>query len=209
MPVGPKIYPSFKFRADKTDNCLRPMRATQTPGRLAAAQAFCSFYTTNGATLPRPTYLPAECVASRISSACSCIATSIPITSTSRSTGTSTTTVKSTTTSTTITTTTTSSSTSTTTSNPPGYVPTILFVGTITPLPSGQAVAVQNPSFEQTTPSRKSRRGSALEKRQSVAQLAAQAAGWTISRCGGSSCVYENYAAADGTSIYGRVMGHN
>ena len=178
------------------------MRASQTPGRLAAAQAFCSSYTITGATVPKPTYLPAECVASRISSACNCIATSIPITSTSRSTGVSTTTVKPTNTTTTATT---SSSTSTTTSNPPDYVPTVKFAGTIAALPSGQAVAVQNPSFEQTTTKRKSRRGSAVEKRQSVAQLAAEAAGWTMSRCGGSSCVYENYAAADGISTCGHL----
>ncbi|MCJ1254070.1 hypothetical protein MMC24_001884 [Lignoscripta atroalba] len=57
------------------DDCLRAMRATQTPGRLAAAQSFCSTYT-QGYGGAIPTYVPAKCDASRLSSACSCIATS-------------------------------------------------------------------------------------------------------------------------------------
>ena len=204
MPVDLRLYPS---RKSGTDDCrqLSSAYACHSNAWPTSSCPSCS-YTAKGATVPTPTYLPTECGPSRISSACSCIATSIPITSTSTSTAKPTTTIKSTTTTTTTTTTSTSSSTSTTTSNPPGYVPTVKFVGTIAPLPSGQAVAVQNPSFEQTSMSRKSRRGSALEKRQSFAQLAAEAAGWTISRCGGASCIYENYAAADGISIFGHLM---
>ncbi|MCJ1283062.1 hypothetical protein MMC26_002389 [Xylographa opegraphella] len=66
--------PYYFLNHIKTDNCLRALRATQTPGRLSSAQAFCSSYT-NGAAVATPTYIPATCNPSRISSACTCIAT--------------------------------------------------------------------------------------------------------------------------------------
>ncbi|KAH8802632.1 peptidase s41 family protein [Xylogone sp. PMI_703] len=62
------------------DNCLRALRATQIPGRLASAQAFCATYTTATLTgeVGLPTYAVNNCkggdVAARVSSACSCIA---------------------------------------------------------------------------------------------------------------------------------------
>ena len=61
------------------DNCLRAFRATQTPGRLSSAQAFCATFTasTVTATTGLPTYATPACtgnVVSRVSSACSCIA---------------------------------------------------------------------------------------------------------------------------------------
>ncbi|ERT01703.1 hypothetical protein HMPREF1624_02957 [Sporothrix schenckii ATCC 58251] len=66
------------------DNCLRALRATQTPGRLQSAQAFCSAYTaTPPASVAIPSYAAKACVgnhvgplAVRLSSACSCIAPS-------------------------------------------------------------------------------------------------------------------------------------
>ncbi|RFU35040.1 hypothetical protein B7463_g1302, partial [Scytalidium lignicola] len=73
------------------DNCLRALRATQIPGRLQSAQAFCATYTTATSTgeAGLPTYVASNCngnVASRVSSACSCIAlattTSISVTTT-------------------------------------------------------------------------------------------------------------------------------
>lgn len=75
-------------RADcAADNCLRALRATQIPGRLQSAQAFCATYTTATYTgaVGIPTYAVNNCkgdVASRVSSACSCIA---PATTTSAS----------------------------------------------------------------------------------------------------------------------------
>ncbi|KAH8594853.1 hypothetical protein B0O99DRAFT_623784 [Bisporella sp. PMI_857] len=62
------------------DNCLRALRATQTPGRLEAAQSFCATFTTAPvtATASIPTYAIANCagnIASRVSSACSCLPT--------------------------------------------------------------------------------------------------------------------------------------
>ncbi|MCJ1294796.1 hypothetical protein MMC34_006354 [Xylographa carneopallida] len=72
-------HPTTSKLVCNADNCLRPLRATQTPGRLSSAQAFCSSYT-NGAAVATPTYIPAECNPSRISSACACIApTSTPV----------------------------------------------------------------------------------------------------------------------------------
>ena len=59
----------------RVDNCLRALRATQTPGRLSAAQKFCSTFTkTHDCVVP--TYVPWECNSWRLSSACSCIAAS-------------------------------------------------------------------------------------------------------------------------------------
>ncbi len=66
------------------DNCLRALRATQTPGRLEAAQTFCASFTASppAATPPAvPSYAVAACVSNqvgpmsvRLSSACECIA---------------------------------------------------------------------------------------------------------------------------------------
>lgn len=74
------------------DNCLRAMRATQTPGRLESAQAFCSTFTSaTVAATAIPTFAADACKAnqngdlsSRLSSACSCIAptTTAPATGT-------------------------------------------------------------------------------------------------------------------------------
>ncbi|MCJ1419593.1 hypothetical protein MMC32_005948 [Xylographa parallela] len=219
------------------DNCLRAIRATQSPSQLANAQAFCSSYT-KGLKVPVPTYVPTECVPSRISSACSCLPTSVSSTSSSSShsvtssptiTGPQPSTTKSSTTSSsshpTTSSTTTTSATSTTSStvistpSPPGTsaplsttsttssipsstvaasVPTITFTGTIADFASGTPVAIKDPSFEQTVLARRKRGNNRLAERQSSAQTAAQAAGWTVSRCGGSSCLFENYNAADG-----------
>jgi hypothetical protein len=65
------------------DNCLRAMRATQTPGRLAAAQSFCRTFTATPVTATDsiPTFAVKNCpgsVISRVSSACSCITTPPP-----------------------------------------------------------------------------------------------------------------------------------
>ncbi|KAH8883537.1 pyridine nucleotide-disulfide oxidoreductase family protein [Thozetella sp. PMI_491] len=65
------------------DNCLRALRATQTPGRLEAAQSFCSSFTAPAATVTAiPSYAASACVPNqngdtnfRISSACSCLPT--------------------------------------------------------------------------------------------------------------------------------------
>ena len=66
------------------DNCLRALRATQIPGRLESAQAFCSTFTSaTVAATSIPTFAADACKAnqnggmsSRLSSACSCIAPS-------------------------------------------------------------------------------------------------------------------------------------
>jgi hypothetical protein len=65
------------------DNCLRAFRATQTPGRLQAAQSFCATFTqTSIASTAIPSFAVDACKENqngqpsmRISSACSCIAT--------------------------------------------------------------------------------------------------------------------------------------
>jgi hypothetical protein len=65
------------------DNCLRAFRATQTPGRLQAAQSFCATYTQQGVTATAiPSFVVDACknnqngpMSIRLSSACSCIAT--------------------------------------------------------------------------------------------------------------------------------------
>lgn len=59
------------------DNCLRALRATQTPGRLEAARSFCATFTS--ASVPAtaiPSYAAVACKSDqgRISSACNCIA---------------------------------------------------------------------------------------------------------------------------------------
>ncbi|KAK1593784.1 uncharacterized protein LY79DRAFT_513634 [Colletotrichum navitas] len=65
------------------DNCLRALNATQTPGRLASAQAFCATFTRPlaAANTSVPDYASENCsgasgpvASSRLSSACSCIA---------------------------------------------------------------------------------------------------------------------------------------
>lgn len=64
------------------DNCLRALRATQTPGRLASAQSFCATFTAASSSATAiPTYAVDACKANqvgsqnfRISSACKCIA---------------------------------------------------------------------------------------------------------------------------------------
>ncbi|KAF4839151.1 Peptidase S41 family protein ustP [Colletotrichum tropicale] len=77
------------------DNCLRALRATQTPGRLETARAFCATFT---AGTVAPTATPAfaldNCKANqvgsaevRISSACSCIAATSTTTSVGTPTG--------------------------------------------------------------------------------------------------------------------------
>ncbi|OAA39465.1 pyridine nucleotide-disulfide oxidoreductase family protein [Metarhizium rileyi] len=75
------------------DNCLRAMRATQTPGRLESARAFCATYTKATGTMAAtaiPSYAADGCknnlnapMSVRISSACSCIAPAPTTTSTS------------------------------------------------------------------------------------------------------------------------------
>lgn len=75
------------FAACNADNCLRALRAT---ARIDEAQSFCATFTTAAvtATSAIPSYAVAGCtgdVASRVSSACTCIATStssVPATST-------------------------------------------------------------------------------------------------------------------------------
>lgn len=64
------------------DNCLRALRATQTPGRLQSAQAFCATFTAAPvAPTNIPEYAASGCKANqngdtnaRLSSACACIA---------------------------------------------------------------------------------------------------------------------------------------
>lgn len=87
------------------DNCLRALRATQTPGRLESAKAFCATYTkATGTVAPTaiPSYAANNCkdnangpMSLRISSACACIApapstTSTPTTPTTTPTSTAT-----------------------------------------------------------------------------------------------------------------------
>jgi hypothetical protein len=71
LPVG-------KAATCNADNCLRALRA---PAQIVEAQSFCATFTTTTAagTSAIPTYAIAACtgdVASRVSSACSCIAVS-------------------------------------------------------------------------------------------------------------------------------------
>ncbi|KAG9239743.1 peptidase s41 family protein [Amylocarpus encephaloides] len=72
------------------DNCLRALRATQIPGQLQTAQAFCATFTKTASAIP--TYAAANCgpnqngnLTYRISSACSCIAASATSSSTTAS----------------------------------------------------------------------------------------------------------------------------
>ncbi|EPE30025.1 ClpP/crotonase [Glarea lozoyensis ATCC 20868] len=66
------------------DNCLRALRATQVPGQLQTAQAFCATFTkTSVPATAIPSYAANNCkdnqnapLSARISSACSCIAPS-------------------------------------------------------------------------------------------------------------------------------------
>ncbi|CAG8972130.1 hypothetical protein HYALB_00008135 [Hymenoscyphus albidus] len=73
------------FAACNADNCLRALRA---PARLEEAQLFCATFTTAAVSAASaiPSYAVVGCtgdVASRVSSACTCIASSTPVTSTS------------------------------------------------------------------------------------------------------------------------------
>jgi hypothetical protein len=66
------------------DNCLRAMRGAE---RIEAARAFCGTFTTAAvtATAAIPTFAVEACtgsVVSRVSSACSCIATTAPVSTT-------------------------------------------------------------------------------------------------------------------------------
>lgn len=75
--------------ACNADNCLRAFRATQIPGQLQSAQAFCGTFTaTSVPATAIPSYAAANCqqnqngpLSARISSACSCIAASTTSTS--------------------------------------------------------------------------------------------------------------------------------
>ena len=75
------LLPFAAASACNADNCQRALRATDVPGRLQATQSFCATFIaqTLTATASIPTYAVAGCegdVASRVSSACSCLATS-------------------------------------------------------------------------------------------------------------------------------------
>ena len=72
------LAPAAAAASCNADNCLRGLRASN---RLTEAQAFCGTFTTAPvtATSAIPTFAVQACtgnVASRVSSACSCIATS-------------------------------------------------------------------------------------------------------------------------------------
>ncbi|KAE8441047.1 hypothetical protein EG329_005909 [Mollisiaceae sp. DMI_Dod_QoI] len=80
------------------DNCLRALRATQTPGRLQSAQSFCGTYTTKAVLASAiPAFAVDACKDSngnfslKLSSACNCIAASPTLSKTSISTKLSTT----------------------------------------------------------------------------------------------------------------------
>ena len=72
------------------DNCLRALRATQTPGRLQSAQSFCATFTKQSVPATAiPTYAVDACkqnqngpLSMRLSSACACIAASTSSTTT-------------------------------------------------------------------------------------------------------------------------------
>ena len=79
-------------------------------------------------------------------------------------------------------------------------VPTQTYTGGIATLPAGTAVPLSDPSFENAGGQKRS---VGREKRQSAAQHAASAAGWTIARCGDGTlgdCTYENYNTTNGES---------
>lgn len=85
---------SLASAACDADNCLRALRATQVPGRLESAQAFCGTFTkTVVAASAIPTYAVEACqqnqnanLTVRISSACNCIAATTTTGSTSSTT---------------------------------------------------------------------------------------------------------------------------
>ena len=72
-----------KKKSCNADNCLRAMRASSVPGRLAESQEFCADFT-DGWTADVgvvPSYASSACgtnVISRVSSACSCLPTAQP-----------------------------------------------------------------------------------------------------------------------------------
>jgi hypothetical protein len=62
------------------DNCLRAMRATSVPGRLAESQEFCGVFTKTfvADVSVLPSYISSACsgnAISRVSSACACLPT--------------------------------------------------------------------------------------------------------------------------------------
>ncbi len=74
------------------DNCLRALRATQTPGRLQAAQSFCATFTAAAtpSSVPIPSFAANACLPNqngdtdyRLSSACACLETSTTSSTTS------------------------------------------------------------------------------------------------------------------------------
>ncbi|CAK7227183.1 hypothetical protein SCUCBS95973_006457 [Sporothrix curviconia] len=90
--------PALALASCNADNCLRALRATQTPGRLQSAESFCSVYTAAAsASVAIPSYAVEACQSNqvgplsiRLSSACSCLgpvttATGYPSSSTSLS----------------------------------------------------------------------------------------------------------------------------
>lgn len=75
--------------------------------------------------------------------------------------------------------------------------PTKTYTGSIATFSTGTPVSIADSSFENRVVQIGNRKG----KRQSAAQVAAAAAGWTIESCGSgtlSDCQFENYDAADG-----------
>ncbi|TPX09128.1 uncharacterized protein E0L32_001588 [Thyridium curvatum] len=79
----PALLAASAYAECAADNCLRALRATQTPGRLETARAFCATFTVSAvAQTAIPTFALNGCkdnqnalMSARISSACSCIAT--------------------------------------------------------------------------------------------------------------------------------------
>jgi choice-of-anchor B domain-containing protein len=74
---------SCKPKTCNADNCLRAMRASSVEGRLEESQEFCGDFLDgwNADVAAVPTYASSACgsnVISRVSSACSCIATATP-----------------------------------------------------------------------------------------------------------------------------------
>lgn len=81
LTAASALFAGSAIASCNADNCLRALRATQTPGRLQAAQSFCAAYTVSPNAVPVPTYAAAACVSNqvgppsvRLASACACIA---------------------------------------------------------------------------------------------------------------------------------------
>ncbi|CAK7229666.1 hypothetical protein SBRCBS47491_007328 [Sporothrix bragantina] len=83
--------PALALASCNADNCLRALRATQTPGRLQSAQSFCLEYTAIASTaVAIPSYATEACKSNqvgplsvRLSSACSCLGPATTATGTS------------------------------------------------------------------------------------------------------------------------------